>query len=41
MLNIVPTNNLIVVIVIGASTGLSAVGINQTIKQLGKSDKNE
>lgn len=39
--NIVPTDNVLVAIILGASSGLTAVGINQTIKQLGKSDKNE
>ena len=38
--NIVPTDNVLVAIILGASSGLTAVGINQTIKQLGKSDEN-
>ena len=34
--SIVPTNNILVAIVIGAASGLTATGFNQIIKQLGK-----
>ena len=36
---IIPTDNIFVAIILGASSGLSAVGINQTFKQLGKSEE--
>ena len=37
--SVVPAENLIVAIVIGGASGLSATGANQIIKQLTKNDK--
>lgn len=34
--DIVPTNNILVALVIGGASGLSATGFNQIVKQLGK-----
>ena len=38
---IMPTTNIIVAIVIGGSSGLSATGFNQIIKQIGKHNGDE
>ena len=37
--NIVPATNVVVAIVIGASSGLTSVGFNQIIKQVKKGDE--
>lgn len=39
--SIVPAENLLVAIVIGGASGLTATGANQVVKQLTKGDKNE
>ena len=39
--SIIPATNLLVAIVIGGASGLTATGANQVLKQLTKSDKNE
>ena len=37
--DVVPATNVLVALILGASSGLTAVGVNQTIKQLGKKDE--
>ena len=39
--SIIPAKNLLVAIVIGGASGLTATGANQVFKQLTKGDKNE
>ena len=39
--SIIPATNLLVAIVIGGASGLTATGANQVLKQLTKDDKNE
>ena len=39
--SIIPATNLLVAIVIGGASGLTATGANQVLKQLTKGDKNE
>ena len=37
--DVVPATNVLVALILGASSGFTAVGVNQTIKQLGKKDE--
>lgn len=39
--SIIPATNLLVAIVIGGASGLTATGANQVLKQLTKGDKND
>lgn len=38
---IVPADNVVVAIIVGGASGLTATGVNQMIKQLGKGDGDE